>query len=101
MVILQTHMQPGLLYVTFSAHRFFADAHLIDAFSMVPPNRGLASAGHKASGSLLAMSEDECKPDGLGRVQTSMQADAVTCHKFLHFPWRYGSLFCSPAIIRG
>ena len=53
----------------------FADAHLIDAFSMgSAPDRGLASAGHKASaGSLLAKSEDECKPDGLYRVQMSIQ----------------------------
>jgi hypothetical protein len=69
-----------------SVRTVFADAHLIDAFSMVPPDIGLASAGHKApAGILLAKSEDECKPDGLYRLQISMQAEAVTCYKFSTF----------------
>lgn len=93
MVILQTDMQPGLLHVTFSAHWCLLDAHLIHPFSMVPPDRGLVSAGQKASaGSLLAKSEDECQPDGLYRVHMSMQADAVTFYKIYTLPmalWKH------------
>ncbi len=59
---------------------------------MAPPDRVLASVGHTASGSLLAKSEDESKPDGVCRVRLNMQTDAVTFYNFVsHFPWRCGS----------
>lgn len=98
MVILQTDMQPGLLHITFS-DRFLLYGHLMHLFGMVPPDRGLASAGQKAStGSLLAKSEDDCKPDGLYRVQMSTQADAMTCYNISTIPMALWKPLLQPCI---